>query len=415
VPRVPVSWSIVPYKRLFDVQSGESFTDELMPIPNEGLFAVYGGNGLRGYSNKFSDEGIKVIIGRVGAKCGNIHLISGRYWVNENALKVVPKAVFNLNYIQWQLQAVNLNQYAITNAQPVLNSSLVLEQQVPLPPLDEQEKIANFLANRTGQIDHLITQKQQMLELLREERAALINHAVTKGPDAGGPMRDSGIVWIPDIPAHWDRVKLKALVSTKIADGPHETPEFLEEGVPFLSAEAIKDSKLDFTAKRGYISEEQHKLYIQKSRVLRNDILFCKSGSTTGKSAVVETDEDFGIWSPLAIIRANPTLVDYQFLFLCIQSYTFRNQVENFWSFGTQPNIGMGTLENLWVCLPPIEEQYTIVQHVKEHTQRIQEATEIEEKSITLLQEYRAALIAEAVTGQIDVREYVSVGQEVFA
>ncbi|MBD2716075.1 restriction endonuclease subunit S [Microvirga sp. STR05] len=282
----------------------------------------------------------------------------------------------------------------------------ILNIKVGLPSFGEQCAIARFLDEKTAQIDQLITQKQQMLVLLQEERAALINHAVTKGLDAAAPVRDSGLQWVPALPVHWIRAKLKTLVSEKITDGPHETPEFLEEGVPFLSAESIKDNKLDFEAKRGYITVEQHQIYSQKSSVKKNDILFCKSGSTTGKSALVETDEDFGIWSPLAIIRANAALINHKYLFLCIQSHTFRKQVENFWSFGTQPNIGMGALENLWISVPPMHEQVDIVQHVEKQSKRINEAIAIEINSISLLQEYRAALIAEAVTGQIDVRNY---------
>ena len=86
--------------------------------------------------------------------------------------------------------------------------------------------------------------------------------------------KDSGIEWIGEIPEHWDRIRIKSLVAIKVTDGPHETPQWIENGVPFISAEAIKGNKIDLDFKRGYISTEQHLEYCKKSKVLKNDILF---------------------------------------------------------------------------------------------------------------------------------------------
>ena len=136
---------------------------------------------------------------------------------------------------------------------------------------------------------------------------------------------------------------------------------------------------------------------------MKNDILFCKSGSTTGKSALVETDEDFGIWSPLAIIRANNKII-HKGLFYFIQSRIFRTQVEVFWSFGTQPNIGMGTLENLFIAYSKdLQEQQLIVDFLDEKTAKIDNTIEKIKVQIEKLKEAKQSLISEAVTGKIEV------------
>ncbi len=214
--------------------------------------------------------------------------------------------------------------------------------------------------------------------------------------------KDSGIEWIGEIPEHWDRIRIKSLVAIKVTDGPHETPQWIENGVPFISAEAIKGNKIDLDFKRGYISTEQHLEYCKKSKVLKNDILFCKSGSTTGKSALVDTDVDFGIWSPLAIIRADKNKIDYKYLFQSIQSSLFQNQVETAWTFGTQPNIGMGALENLWIAIPTLEEQQSIANYLDHKTTQIDTLIAKKEQFISLLQEERTAVINQAVTKGLD-------------
>lgn len=215
--------------------------------------------------------------------------------------------------------------------------------------------------------------------------------------------KDSGIKFIGEIPTEWDRVRIKALVSAKVSDGPHETPQWKKSGIPFISAEAIKGNKIDFDYKRGYISQEQHTEYSKKSKAVKGDILFCKSGSTTGKSAFVNTDLDFGIWSPLAIIRADENKIFNRFLFHFIQSGVFRRQVETEWTFGTQPNIGMGSLENLWITIPnSVELQTQIANYLDHKTAQIDQLIEKKEKLISLLLEERTAVINQAVTKGLD-------------
>lgn len=212
--------------------------------------------------------------------------------------------------------------------------------------------------------------------------------------------KSSGVEWITDIPIQWERTKLKHLVETKITDGPHETPEMIPEGIPFLSAESIKENKLDFNARRGNISRELFDLYNKKSRVKKDDILFCKSGSTTGKSAMVETDDEFSIWSPLAIIRGNKKKVNQKYLFHFIQSREFQTQVQIFWSFGTQPNIGMSTIENLHISFPvSVEEQTSIANFLDEKTAQIDKLISNKQNLIELLKEEQSSLIKDSVSG----------------
>lgn len=284
----------------------------------------------------------------------------------------------------------------------------------PAPPKSEQTVIADFLDRATAKIDTLVAKKRTLIERLKEKRTALISRTVTRGlPPAAARaagldphprLKPSGIDWLGDVPEHWRVSPLKFLVSTPVTDGPHETPEILEEGVPFVSAEAISGGRINFEAIRGYISLEDHRRYSRKYKPHPGDIFMVKSGATTGRAAMVETETDFNIWSPLAAIRCNPKLADRQFLFLYLQSREFQAAVELSWSYGTQQNIGMGVIQNLHVPVPLLSEQATIARYLSCATKRIDALIAKVETAIERLQEYRTALITAAVTGKIDVR-----------
>lgn len=272
----------------------------------------------------------------------------------------------------------------------------------PIPPLTEQQTIANFLDGKTAKIDQTITIKQKEIELLKERRQILIQKAVTKGLDATVKLKDSGVDWIGEIPEHWEVTSVKHLLSIPITDGPHTTPMLYDEGIPFISAEAIKNNSIDFTKMRGYISSKDHLEYCKKYKPKRNDIYMIKSGATTGNIAMVETDEEFSIWSPLAVFRANFRLVP-KFLFFALQSVYFKKGVELKWSYGTQQNIGMGILSNLPLVYAPIEEQTQIVSYLEDIEEKIAKAITLKEQEIEKLKEYKTVLIDQVVTGKVRV------------
>lgn len=128
-----------------------------------------------------------------------------------------------------------------------------------------------------------------------------------------------------------------------------------------------------------------------------------KSGATTGNIAMVKTDAEFSIWSPLAVFRADPNKIDNKYLFYFLSSGAFRAGVEIKWSFGTQQNIGMGILSNLPIAYPSIKEQQNIVSHIESMTVKISNGVFLQEKQIEKLKEYKAVLIDSAVTGKIKV------------
>ena len=172
-----------------------------------------------------------------------------------------------------------------------------------VPPIDEQDMIVSYLDKVTSKIDEAIAQQQKMIDLLNERKQIIINNAVTKGLNPDVPMKDSGVDWIGEIPEHWEVMKTLFTLSMPITDGPHETPLLYEDGIPFVSAEAVSmgNGGINFNHIRGYISKTFYDECCKKYTPQRYDIYMIKSGATTGKVAIVETDVKFTIWSPLAV------------------------------------------------------------------------------------------------------------------
>jgi len=207
----------------------------------------------------------------------------------------------------------------------------------------------------------------------------------------------SGVEWLGEVPTHWEILPIKRIVAVPITDGPHETPQFFDEGIPFVSAEAVSSGRIDFSKVRACISAEDNERYSLKYSPKLNDILMVKSGATTGITAIVEDRTDFNIWSPLAVIRCGGGAVPH-FVLNFMRSRNFLEAVTLNWSFGTQQNIGMGVIENLSCTLPPPAEQTFITAFLGRETAKIDELVAEQRRLMELLKEKRQAVISHAVT-----------------
>jgi type I restriction enzyme S subunit len=319
-----------------------------------------------------------------------------------------PRADLSPDYVGNVLSASYFIEQVIARSTgvgyPAINASDLARIPVAIPPLAEQTAIAEFLDRETAKIDELVAEQRRLMELLKEKRQAVISHAVTKGLNPHAPMKPSCIEWLGDVPEHWEVMAIKRIVSEPITDGPHETPEFLDEGVPFVSAEAVSSGHIDFSKIRGHISAQDNERFSQKYAPKLHDIYMVKSGATTGVTAIVEGRTDFNIWSPLAVIRCGEKSAPY-FVLNFMRSRNFAEGVTLNWSFGTQQNIGMGVIGNLACTIPPLPEQTAITDFLETELHKFDTLTAEAQRAIDLLQERRTALISAAVTGQIDVRQ----------
>lgn len=202
-------------------------------------------------------------------------------------------------------------------------------------------------------------------------------------------------IWIKSIPREWKVVPLKYMCRGFVKDGPHETPKFIDDGIPFLSVDGIQKNKLVFEGCR-YISIEDDARFSLKCKPRKGNILLGKAASV-GKVAFVENDNDFNVWSPLAVINPKDIKLG-RFIFYCLQSYELQLQCDVFSNSNTQKNLGMTTIDNLTFPYPSINEAEKISDFLDHETAKIDSLIAKQEKLIELLKEKRQAVISHAVT-----------------
>ena len=177
IEEIPEGWMVCRIKDLVNLQSGINLTT--MEISDNGTYPVYGGNGLRGYYEEYSNDGEYILIGRQGALCGNINYASGKFWATEHAVVCYPKREFAKKWLGELLRTMNLGQYSLSAAQPGLSVERIKNLKMPLPSLFEQQIIASYLDSKCSEIDNLIAVKQQKIETLKEYKKSLIFECVT--------------------------------------------------------------------------------------------------------------------------------------------------------------------------------------------------------------------------------------------
>ncbi|SEA88966.1 type I restriction enzyme, S subunit [Pseudobutyrivibrio sp. ACV-2] len=210
-------------------------------------------------------------------------------------------------------------------------------------------------------------------------------------------MRDSGVEWIGKIPENWIKTSLLNMLKTKICDGPHETPELTEDGIPFISVDSLNDSKtVNLDSAKKCISNELYEEYYKKAPLEEGDILFSKA-ATIGKTAIVD-NRKFMVWSPLAIIKVDANKCDNTYLYYVLNCEDLIKYVSLLGGYNTQINVGMRTLEKAQIPVPPIDEQKRIVEYLDSKCSKIDVILSKQEAIIEKLKEYKLSVITEAVT-----------------
>lgn len=284
-----------------------------------------------------------------------------------------------------------------------LDQDRYFNERAPYPPEPEQTAIAAFLDRETGKIDALIAEQEKLLALLAEKRQATISHAVTKGLNPDAPMKDSGVAWLGEVPGHWRVVRVKAL-SKFTTSGPRGWSERItDEGSLFIQSGDLNDSLgLDYeAAKRVDVGNDAEAV---RTRLAEGDVVVCITGAKTGNVALCSSlSEPAYVNQHLCLIRPNGEVLG-RFLALSLKSSVGQTQF-TVSQYGLKQGLSLENVRELWVAHPPREEQEAIVTFLDAELSKFTSLALAADASVTLLKERRSALIAAAVTGQIDVRQ----------
>jgi type I restriction enzyme S subunit len=364
------------------------------------------------FSKKLIIEKDDIFIGKA-ASIGKIARVKTdrRFTVWSPIAVIKVKKEFNPTFVEYYFRS-DVVQHQIellstSNTQKNIAMGDIPKMKFIAPTEEEQTVIANFLDHKTTQIDHLITKKEQFIQLLEEERVAVINQAVTKGLDPKVPMKDSGIEWLGEIPKHWEVNKIKS-VTNKIGSGvtPKGGAEIYElTGIPLLRSQNVyfDGFRLDNVA---YITREIHDS-MKNSQVLFGDVLLNITGGSIGRCYYVTNEfEEANVNQHVCIVRPNERIIT-EFLYYVLSSTLGQQQIDLCQTGGNREALNFEQLKNFFLILPSIDEQHEIVEKLSKSLNAISLTIEKSRKEIDLINEYKTALISEVVTGKVDVRDEI--------
>lgn len=281
--------------------------------------------------------------------------------------------------------------------------SLLRREPFPRPPLVEQTAIVRFLDHAEQHFGPYVRVKRKFIALLREQKQAVVNRAVTLGVDPNVQVSSSGIEWLGDIPQHWTVRRLRYLLRERLKYGANEAAESTNPNWPrylritdfrsdgSLRSDTFRSLPPDVAA--GYLVEP-------------GDLLFARSGATVGKVFLVKEETGLASFAGY-LIRARPdtSIMLPMFLFEFTQSSAFDRWKDATFSIATIQNIGADKYADLIVPLPPLDEQARIIRQVGEAGAKLDRSISAANHEIELVQEFRERLIVDVVTGKLDVRE----------
>lgn len=317
------------------------------------------------------------------------------------------KSIVN-RYLLYALDSIvvqsQTNFLATGSTRAALGIQQIRKFQIPYPTLAEQDQIAKFLDYETAKIDALIDKQQQLIALLKEKRQAVISHAVTKGLNPKAPLRDSGVRWLGEIPAHW-KVKRFKHISPKIGVGLVINPSTYtrDTGVYFLFGGDVIEHGFDLSNTRRMSKEDSDRL--KPSRLNSGDIVIVRVGDPGIAAVVLPEMEGANCASVLVVRKGN---FDSQWLCSAINAWIGRQQVGQVAYGAAQKQFNVSDAVNFVFPTPPRDEQKKIAMWIAEKLQRFEDLSRQAAEAVGLLQERRNALISAAVTGKIDVRNWNS-------
>jgi type I restriction enzyme S subunit len=277
--------------------------------------------------------------------------------------------------------------------------------RVAYPPLNEQKAIGNFLDQRTGQIDELTRIKERQVELLREQRTALINQVVTKGLDPNAEMKPSGVEWIGEIPKDQEVTRLKYICEL-IVDCEHKTAPTQETGYPLIRTPNIGIGHLILDGVNR-VSEAIYREWSRRTIPQSGDLILARE-APVGNVAIIPTDLKVCLGQRTVLIRPDKNKVYAMFLVYLMLGDATQVKLLGHSTGAIVHHLNMTDIRNLELPrLPSLPIQHKIANFLDRKTGQIDELIATEQRKIELLKEYRQSLISEAVTGKIDVRNEI--------
>ncbi|HHF0482162.1 TPA: restriction endonuclease subunit S [Vibrio antiquarius] len=392
---IPTHWQMKKLKYLAHLESGEMIKPEQF---TEGGYPVYGGNGLRGYTSRFTNEGYYPLIGRQGALCGNVNYASGRFYASEHAVVVYPVNNSDPFWLGELIRLADFNRLSQSTAQPGISVGVVKNEYMPVPPISEIDSIAKFVRKNETKINEAIALKQKQIELLKERKQIIIQQAVTQGLNPDVPMKDSGVDWIGVIPGHWIVKRAKYLLG--------EINERSETGLEELLSVSHMTGVTPRSEKNVtmFMAEDYTGSKLCHSGDLVINIMWAWMGALGVSDRTGIVSPSYGVFREQ---REGTFVPKYLEMLLKSTKYVeYYNKVSTGLHSSRLRFYGH-MLFDMAMGFPPYEEQTQIVDYISRECSKVDEAITVQAEQVSKLKEYKTTLINSAVTGKIKVTELV--------
>ncbi|WP_455455737.1 restriction endonuclease subunit S [Streptococcus salivarius] len=417
IGQIPEEWEVIKFKYLGDVKQGLTYSPSDIVDKDEGILVLRSGNIQNGVLDFTNNVYVKTKVAEsivlrkndilITARNGSSALI-GKNAIIDTDIKATFGAfmmIFRTNKsliakFAFYLMNISFNFYRTfftTSTVNQLTAAIFNGIEVPLPSISEQQKIADFLDKKTAQLDKAKALLEEQIQKLKDYSASLIYETVTKGLDKTVPMKDSGIDWIGQVPEGWGVSKLKNLL--KIKDGTHDTPSYVDSGIPLITTKNINSfsNYIDFSTAKN-ISYKDYILINRRSDVEYGDILMPMIG-TVGGAVQVTTKNSFSIKN-VALFKAGFDLIMSKYLYYQLNSALVNNQLEFLMSGGVQSFVSISILEQLQIINPSDKDKKKIVRFLDKKTQKINKLIQIKNQQIENIDKQRQTLIYDYVTGK---------------
>ncbi|EPK7408831.1 restriction endonuclease subunit S [Klebsiella aerogenes] len=414
----PLSWKVTRLKLETFMNMGQSPSSDDCNIEGDGL-AFLQGNAEFGKVNPIEKQYCPVpkkianpgdILFSVRAPVGAMNFADKKYGIGRGLCSIAASAKLTSPFLWWLLPTYKyqLDTIATGSTFEAVSAEQLGNLCFALPSISEQSQIAAFLDHETAKIDNLIEKQQQLIELLKEKRQAVISHAVTKGLNPDVPMKDSGVEWLGKVPEHWTIAQLK-FNTIEMQTGPFgsqlHAEDYVVDGIPLINPAHMNAGMIIPDPKVTVDEATQERL--GRHKLSEGEIIFSRRGEL-GRCAVVKKNNE-GWLCGTGSLKAKLTkkiIPDYAYTLISSEGVVSELTLESKGS--TMANLNTETLGRIRLPVPPISEQEAILDYIKIISDKYDYLIRSADTAIRLMQERRTALISAAVTGKIDVRDWVA-------
>ena len=342
------------------------------------------------------------------APIGHIGVVERTACVNQGCRLLVPNGSVNSDYLYYELTATRSELESLGQGSTFaeLSRGKLGGFLVAIPPLQEQHAIVRYLDHADRRIRLYVDAKRKLIALLEEEKQAVINHAVTRGLDPNVPLKPSGVDWLGDVPEHW-AIRTLGQIADSFRTGPfgsmlHQS-DYIESGTPVINPIHMRDGAIVEDPSCSVSKAVADRL--SSYRLGPHDLVFSRRGEL-GRCALIRGRETTWLCGTGSIrVRIEYDGIEPEFLIQALQVRWVGEYLSLVSVGATMNNLNTGILKGVPILLPPIEEQRDILERIGRQSRDVDAAIARARRQIDLMEEYRTRLIADVVTGKLDVRE----------